>query len=82
MLFNDIGKEKCSTCDKENAIKVAQNKFKGKGFYSKDYKLKSSEDSLYYHLEFKLIDTTIEGGGAYFKITKKDCKIIEQKFYQ
>ena len=73
---------KCQDCTKDIALMQTQKKFKRKGFSLSQYNCEVVEDSLYYEVKYLLIEKGIDGGGGYFKISKKECKIVKEEYYQ
>jgi len=69
-------------CNENKAIQTAMAKFRKKGYELDRYKMKVSEDTFFYKIKFILSDSIMEGGGADFKISKENCKILNQQFYQ
>lgn len=68
--------------NKQNCLTIAKEQFKKKGYKLNNYRIEESEDTSYYKVEFLLKDTLIDGGGAFFKILKRNCRIVERKYYQ
>lgn len=67
-------------CNKEYAVQATDRRFKRKGFKMKYYESVVSQDSLYFYIIYQVKEGY--GGGAEFKVSKKDCNIVDQKFYQ
>ena len=69
-------------CNKNEAQKTTDNLMLQKG-YNLTSLNKTIEESLdYFTIKYMPKDTMSLGGGAVIKISKKDCKIVDGKFYQ
>ena len=70
-------------CSKERAVEIAKKRFKRKGYDEEYHDLKVEEDSLSYIVKYELdLTKAYVGGGAEITISKQDCSIVDQKFYQ
>ena len=70
-------------CNKEKATEIAEKRFKRKGYDKEYYNLAVEEDSLFYVVKYELDLAKAQiGGGAEVTISKQNCSIVDQKFYQ
>ncbi|RYU94098.1 hypothetical protein [Emticicia agri] len=69
-------------CDLQEAQVLSQKKMNRFNEGLNSLKLTTTQDSSFYHINYRLKDSLADGGGAYFRISKKNCKIEEIRRYQ
>jgi hypothetical protein len=75
-------KIKKGNCDKNQVKKITDDLMRKKGYDITFLNMIIDESLDAYAIKYIPKDTLSLGGGAEVKISKKDCQIIEQKFYQ
>lgn len=69
-------------CNRNEAEKITDDLMHKKGYNLTSLDRAIEESSDVYIIKYFPKDTLSLGGGSEIKISKKDCKIIDQKFYQ
>ncbi len=69
-------------CNLQNAQLLCESKMKSFHENINSLNLTTTQDSLYFHFNYHLKDSLSDGGGAYFRISKKNCKIENIRRYQ
>ncbi|MDI9340017.1 MAG: hypothetical protein QM534_05535 [Sediminibacterium sp.] len=75
-------KETTINCNKNQIIKIADDLVQKKGFDTTTLNKTVEEKTNIFVIKYYPKDTLSLGGAPEVKVSKKDCKIIEQKFYQ
>lgn len=71
-----------TNCNKNEVQKIADDLMNKKGYNLTSLNCTIDATPNYYLVNYFLKDTMSLGGGAEIKISKKDCRVIEQKYYQ
>ena len=69
-------------CNKEQAEMLTAKKMKKAGFDINQMRATVKEDNSYFFIEYLPKDTMSLGGGGNFKVSKKDCEIVNGELYQ
>lgn len=69
-------------CNKEQAKQIADRLMKKAGGDLNDLDVSIQEDSLSFMIKYSLRDTMSLGGGGYFRVSKEDCRVMEEALYQ
>lgn len=69
-------------CNKEQAKHIADRLMKKAGGDLNGLDVTIQEGCLSFMVKYSLRDTMSLGGGGYFRVSKEDCRVIDEKLYQ
>lgn len=82
LLLSCMATKDLRECSILTAKEIAKEALMKKGYFMEDLKISIHETDDLYIVNFSPTDSTQRGNEANFSISKKDCTIVEEKFFQ